>query len=100
MQFVVDKKIGILFDPGALVMQKSNKKFALEWLNLRKDKVAAVYYDTNDNIMVMTQHGSVIRFAVSPYVLDMSNCLLYLDVIHTRGSDFKLPIKSQAALTL
>ena len=100
LQFVADKKLDVLLDPGALVMQKSNEKFASEWLKLRIDKTAVVYYDANNNIMAMTQHGSVIRFAVSPYVMDMSNCLLYLDDIHTRGSDFKLPITSKAALTL
>ena len=81
-------------------MQKSNEIFASEWLKFREDKIAVVYYDANNNVMAMMQNGSVIRFAVSPYVLDMSNCLLYFDDIHTRGSDFKLPIKSQAALTL
>ena len=33
-----------------------------------------------------------IPFAVSPYADDMSRCLLYLDDIHTRGSDFRLPL--------
>ena len=75
-------------------MQKSNEIFASEWLKFREDKIAVVYYDANNNVMAMMQNGSVIRFAVPPYVLDMSNCLLYFDDIHNRGSDFKLPIKS------
>ena len=61
LQFVADKKIDVLLDPGALVMQKSNEIFALEWLKFRKDKIAVVYYNANNNVMTMMQNGSVIR---------------------------------------
>jgi len=100
LKFVTDNQIDVVLEPGAIVLQMSNRTFAKEWLNRRKDKSAAVYFDSSNNVMVLTQDGNTTNFAVSPYVWDMSDCLLYLDDIHTRGSDFKLPLNAQAALTL
>lgn len=51
-------------------------------------------------VFVLTQEGNMAKFNSSPYCNDMSKCLLYLDDIHTRGSDFRLPLTTRAVLTL
>jgi hypothetical protein len=92
--------INVVLDSGALVLEMSNELFAKKWLELRPDMEASVFFNSSDAVCVTTRNGAVQRFSLSPYAEDMSRCLLYLDDIHTRGSDFRLPIHSRGLLTL
>ena len=97
---IIKHKVNVVLDPGALVLQKTNAEFAKSWLGKRPDMEAAVFFE-DDSIKVLIRGSSnPIPFAVSSYAHDMSKCLLYLDDIHTRGSDFRLPLATRALLTL
>jgi hypothetical protein len=91
--------INVVLDPGALVLQMSNRKFVEAWLKERPDMEAAAFFE-GDSIFIVTQAGMLVPFGASPYCDDMAKCLLYLDDIHTRGSDFLLPLDTRAILTL
>ena len=62
-----------------------------------------MFFDENNIIRVLDRDHldeDPVSFALSPYADDMSMCLLYLDDLHTRGSDFRLPLNARALLTL
>lgn len=91
--------LNVMLDPGGLVLELGNRLFVEEWLKVRPDMEAGAYFE-GDAIKVVKRCGGVLPFHVSPYADDMSKCLLYLDDIHTRGSDFRLPLRTRALLTL
>eukprot|EP00559_Dactyliosolen_fragilissimus_P003496 CAMPEP_0184860846 /NCGR_PEP_ID=MMETSP0580-20130426/5651_1 /TAXON_ID=1118495 /ORGANISM="Dactyliosolen fragilissimus" /LENGTH=1532 /DNA_ID=CAMNT_0027358101 /DNA_START=132 /DNA_END=4730 /DNA_ORIENTATION=+ len=91
--------INVVLDVGALVLHKSNRGFVESWLSIRKDMDAAAFFE-DSKVFVLTQGGTLLNFDESPHSHNMSKCLLYLDEIHTRGSDFRLPSNSRAILTL
>jgi len=98
-----NQPVNVVLDPGALVLQLSNHEFCKKWLLRRADMEAAVFFDEQNIIRVIDRDHldeDPVSFALSPYADDMSLCLLYLDDVHTRGSDFRLPINSRALLTL
>ncbi|CAD7925579.1 unnamed protein product [Amoebophrya sp. A120] len=96
--------ISVVLDPGALVLQLSNREFCRRWLQKRPDALAAVFFDEGNAIQVILQGAKpdeeAIPFALSSFSKDMTNCLLYLDDNHTRGSDFPLGPTCRGLLTL
>jgi len=97
---IIKNKVNVVLDPGALVLQKTNAEFAKSWLGKRPDMEAAVFFEDDSIKVLIWGSSNPIPFAVSSYAHDMSKCLLYLDDIHTRGSDFRLPLATRALLTL
>ncbi|CAD7923999.1 unnamed protein product [Amoebophrya sp. A120] len=98
-----EEKINVVLDPGAMVLQLSNLEFSKEWLKRRPDMEACVFFDEKNTIRVIDRDHldeDPVSFALSPYAEDMRKCLLYLDDVHTRGSDFRLPLYTRALLTL
>ena len=91
--------INVVLDAGALVLQMSNRSFVESWLKCRPDMEAGAFFQ-GSSIFTLTKDGMLLKFDESPYCDDMSGCLLYLDDIHTRGSDFRLPLNTRAVLTL
>ena len=97
--------IRMIVDGGALIREMDNMQFVGLWLRL-VDAPAAVFFDAADQIMVkypsedkhMTDR--IEPLAASPYAEDLSECLVYLDEAHTRGTDLKMPYDARAALTL
>eukprot|EP00929_Paragymnodinium_shiwhaense_P027567 TRINITY_DN16159_c0_g2_i1.p1 TRINITY_DN16159_c0_g2~~TRINITY_DN16159_c0_g2_i1.p1 ORF type:complete len:3364 (-),score=863.27 TRINITY_DN16159_c0_g2_i1:158-10249(-) len=94
-----NSRLDVLLDCGALVLELSNREVAERWLELRKDRKGAIYFE-GDRIDVVDRFGVSTPLAVSPFERSMGDCLLYLDDEHTRGSDFKLPVGHRAAVTL
>ncbi|RPB26636.1 hypothetical protein L211DRAFT_804139 [Terfezia boudieri ATCC MYA-4762] len=98
------KPVQVLLDVGAQVLEMTNKQVAEHWLGLatrsNQPWIAAVYFDDDDELMVISKDGSIQPYMISPYVKNMDRCLVYLDESHTRGTDIKLPRKSVAAVTL
>ena len=78
----------------------SNEELASKWLTLRPDMEAVVYFSPSNEVLVITQAGLKMALATSPYESCMQRCLLYLDDVHTRGSDFRLSPGTRAAVTL
>ncbi|KAG8924460.1 hypothetical protein FRC02_010410 [Tulasnella sp. 418] len=95
-------EIRVLLDVGAQILELSNEEVVTQWLELNgnPDIHAAVFYGTNDEPYVRTRNGVTEEFVSSHFRQQMDKCLLYLDDAHTRGSDFKLPSGTRAAVTL
>ncbi|KAG8927461.1 hypothetical protein FRC02_008200 [Tulasnella sp. 418] len=95
-------KIQVLLDVGAQMLTLSNEEVAAEWLNLSStsDALAVIFFGHDDEPYVRTRDGSVEGFISSPFRSQLDKCLLYLDDAHTRGTDFKLPLETRAAVTL
>ena len=92
--------IRVLLDVGAQMLELQNDELVREWLCLRRDVKAAVYFDENDELVVLPRDGQATPFSSSPFSEQMDKCIVYLDDGHTRGTDLKLPTHTRAAVTL
>lgn len=92
----------VLLDVGAQVLELRNHEVAKRWLEEVQEEtaVAAVYFNDNDELTVLTRDGNTEPLMVSAFAERLDSCLVYLDEAHTRGTDLKLPRKSRAAVTL
>ncbi|KAL0572352.1 hypothetical protein V5O48_009608, partial [Marasmius crinis-equi] len=101
---IVDEHDGpdvrVLLDVGAQILEMTNVQVVQYWLSKRPDIEAAVYFDENDELTVMSQDGTTEFLALSSYHQHLDNCLVYLDDAHTRGTDLKLPVSWRACVTL
>lgn len=95
-------EIPVLLDAGALIKLDNNAQVAKEWLKLVPKKLfdAAVYFDPLDNLQTIEQNGVVVAYDSSVYRDNLSRCLVYLDDVHTRGTDLKFPLDWKACVTL
>jgi Protein of unknown function (DUF3638)/Protein of unknown function (DUF3645) len=93
-------EIRVLLDVGAQMLDMQNQKLAEHWLSLAPDLPAVVFFGDNDELTVLTQDGTLESFVSSPYNQQLEKCLVYLDDVHTRGTDLKLPRGYRAAVTL
>ncbi|KDQ56358.1 hypothetical protein JAAARDRAFT_132396 [Jaapia argillacea MUCL 33604] len=93
-------EIRVLLDVGAQILDMRNVEFVTCWLRLRSDVPAAIFFDENDNLAVVTQDGRTESFITSSFNSQLDKCLVYLDDAHTRGTDLKLPRDYRAAVTL
>lgn len=100
---VVAKEARVLLDVGALMVDMTNKNVAVEWLRQLTDHTkiqAALYFDDEDQIMSIDREGRSAPLALSPFHRQMDRCVVYLDDVHTRGTDLKIPHGSHACVTL
>ena len=93
-------QIQVLLDVGAQILEMRNEELVQNWLKLRTDIPAAIFFDDNDHMTVMTQDGTKESLISSPFNQQLDKCLVYLDDVHTRGTDLKLPRSSRAAIML
>lgn len=96
------RQFHVLLDVGAQVLELRNHEVAKRWLELvgEGSAKAAVYFNDNDELTVLTRDGNTEPLIVSTFAESLGSCLVYLDEAHTRGTDLKLPIRSRAAVTL
>ena len=92
--------IRVLIDAGAQVLEMDNLTLAKVWLEIAYEAPAVVYFDDLNKPFVLYRHGHKTPLLASPYADDLSECLVYLDEAHTRGTDLKIPAKARGALTL
>lgn len=97
-----NRQIQVLLDVGAQVLELRNREVAEKWLEVVAEysAQAAVYFNDNDELTVLTRDGNTEPLMVSAFAERLGSCLVYLDEAHTRGTDLKLPVKSRAAVTL
>lgn len=96
-----DPPVQVLLDVGAQVLEKRNLEVAKDWLaRVDAPTQAAIFFDDDDELTVVTRDGSLESLTVSTFSKRMDQCLVYLDEVHTRGTDLKLPTGSRAAVTL
>lgn len=94
--------IPVLLDAGALMLELNNEQVVKEWLLLVRSTEfdAAVFFDTQDNLQTIDRKGIITEFDCSVYREDLTRCLVYLDDVHTRGTDLKFPLNWRACVTL
>ena len=108
---MVDNSSRVLLDVGALVLTMSNRQLVSEWLSLlacwRDERAtataaadAAVYFEENELVVLERASGLVAPFETSIYKQQLDKCVVYLDEIHTRGTDLKIPLGVCATVTL
>ena len=92
--------IRILIDAGAQILEMDNLQLVKEWLGVDAEAPAAIYFDAENKPMVHYRFGHIIPLSASPFIDDLTDCLVYLDQAHCRGTDLKFPIYARGALTL
>jgi len=94
-----EQRINVLLDIGAQMLDHSNCGLVKEWLDLRPDANAAIFF-LDDEMQVISRDGTMEPFRSSPFNRRLGECLVYLDDAHTRGTDLKLPRTARAGVTL
>lgn len=103
---ITRRGIRILIDAGAQILEMDNKSLAKEWLKIYNkgfyphEALAAVYFDQDNTPIVMYREGRCLPLLATPFAEDLTDCLVYLDEAHTRGTDLKLPANAKGAVTL
>ncbi|CAK9043094.1 unnamed protein product [Durusdinium trenchii] len=97
---ICQRSINVVLDAGAWVTDMSNEEFGAKWLEQRPDMEAVVFFGPQNEILVKNRAGWNMALATSPYESSLQKCLVYLDDVHTRGSDFRLSPGTCAAVTL
>ena len=94
---LIECKINYFFDVGAII---ENSKFPQIWFkrvndnNEKKDGIA--YFENNK----LKYYDGESMFDFHEIEIDLSNCLVFLDQYHTRGTDMKYPPNAVAAVSL
>ncbi|KAL8627825.1 hypothetical protein Q9189_006473 [Teloschistes chrysophthalmus] len=96
----IDGSIRVLIDVGAQILDLSNDQVVAKWLVHVPDAEGGIYFDVDDRPMVLTKGGKTEPLATSSYLNRMDRCVVYLDDVHTRGTDLKMPRTARAAVTL
>lgn len=96
--------IRVILDVGAQILEMTNAQVATRWLEMENaqnpDTKGAIFFDDNEELMVVDIHGFTESLHISPYGEQLDVCLIFLDEAHTRGTDLKLPQYYRAAVTL
>lgn len=100
LKAITDCKISVFLDAGALIMEMDNQSLVRAWLEIDLTALAAFYFDKDNKPQILYRNGSRVPFHSSTFSDNLENCLVYLDQIHTRGTDLKLPPTACGALTL
>ena len=82
------------------MLEMTNQQLVENWLSLRPDIDAGVFFDNEDKLLVISQDGGVEPFYSSSFFQQLHLCIIYLDDGHLRGTDLKLPLNFRAAVTL
>ncbi|KAM0246004.1 hypothetical protein ACHAP5_004975 [Fusarium lateritium] len=99
----MNKRTRVILDVGAQVIDLTNLEFGKEWLASYQDDAntqAVIYFNENDEIVVLDRSGKVEELESSPFAEQLDRCLVFLDESHTRGTDLKLPPDYRAVVTL
>ncbi|KAG1750383.1 uncharacterized protein EDB91DRAFT_1046110 [Suillus paluster] len=93
-------EVRVLLDVGAQMLELKNQELAEAWLRAKREAKAAVFLNDDDELVVVSQDGTVEPLVSSPFAQQLDQCVVYLDDAHTRGTDVKLPSGFRAAVTL
>lgn len=92
--------IRILIDAGAQILEMDNLALVKTWMRVDSTAKAALYFNTENRPFILYRSGTQVPLLASSLANDLSECLVYLDEAHTRGTDLKLPPNAKGALTL
>ncbi|KAH6951039.1 hypothetical protein BKA56DRAFT_638628 [Ilyonectria sp. MPI-CAGE-AT-0026] len=96
---------GVTFDSNSntRVILDISAQFAREWLSCYEGDEhthAAIFFNNLDEIVMLDRSGKVEELQTSLFSNQLDRCLVVLDEAHTRGTDLKLLVNYQAAVTL
>lgn len=96
------RRIRILIDAGAFILDMDNRAIAEEWLMVDKEAKAAVYFRSDNRAWVKyrERRKADAPLLVTPFADKLEDCVVYLDQAHTRGTDMKFPLSAKGCLTL
>ena len=102
LKLVVDQnpEIRVILDVGAQVLELGNREFAAAWLKVKSNAQAAIYFNEDDELTVLTRKGTTQLLLESSFAHRLDECVVYLDDAHTRGTDMRFPDGFRAAVTL
>lgn len=101
LEMLTEKQIPVLLDSGALMLELNNEEVAKEWIKMAPTAYdVAIYFDSNNTLQTIDRNGIITEFDYSVYRNNLSKCIVYLDDVHTRGTDLKFPSKWKACVTL
>ncbi len=101
LRFLCDKRIRVLIDAGAHILEMENQDVARTWLGIDTQAEGAVYFGSNSQIMVRSRfQKDPMPLIASPFANSIEKCVVYIDEGHTRGTDLKLPPFAKGAVTL
>ena len=92
-------QVSVLIDCGALLTGMSNREVAQAALSLCGRFRAAIYFDDDNQILVLDRDGRDIPLAKSP-LQPVHECFTYLDDKHTRGTDLRFAPGAVGAVTI
>ena len=92
----------VILDPGAQVLELDNLGMAKALLASARNKntQAVVYFNEFDELSVLDDKGNVEPLQTSPFAKQLEKYLVFLDEVHTRGTDLQLPPDYRALVTL
>lgn len=102
LRHISSHSVRVFIDAGAYIIEMDNRALAKTWLDVDTKAQAAVYFGQDDGRAWIQYRGDKepVPLLASPFADDLSQCLVYLDEAHTRGTDLKLPRDARGALTL
>lgn len=95
--------VRVILDVGAQILELDNLGLARKWLEMMPNDgktQAVVFFDDHDHICVLDRQGQIEHLHTSPFATQLDLCLVFLDEVHTRGTDLRLPQDYRAAVTL
>ena len=92
--------IRVLLDVGAQMLDMESPAIASTWLSLSSKIEAIVFFDQQDQLVVMSRDRTTEPLEASQFSQKLDVCGIYLDDAHTRGTDLNLPKEFRAAVTL
>jgi hypothetical protein len=95
-----ESDLRLLLDVGALMLEYNNQQVIEEWMKLRRDVEAGIFFDENNRLSVIDRRNNKTYFEISPYRKKIEKCVVYFDESHTRGTDIKFPYGTIGAVTL
>lgn len=101
IQWIAGNKIKIFIDAGAYILGMDNQRLVKYWLEKYPPAPAAVFFGSDNRAWVQYRGGKEkVPLVATPYLQDLSQCLVYIDEAHTRGVDLNLPREAHGVLTL
>ena len=74
-----DPDIRVLIDVGAQVLDLQNRDLVSAWLQICPKADAGIYFDDEDNIMVLTRDQKIEKLFSSSFLRRIDRCVVYLD---------------------
>ncbi|CAF2238525.1 unnamed protein product [Rotaria magnacalcarata] len=95
-----NKDCYILIDTGAMITEMNNLDVGVYLIKHIDDRFEGIVYfsDQNNNLIVILRNRELIPLATCH--IDNKKLFVYLDEVHTRGTDLKLPLTARGIVTL